>query len=646
MIFLFTDGEEIQTMGARAFAGQHPWARDVAVTIVYEGYGSTGADVLYGTSRDAGWLAAQALSAGGPAAGLAGYSFLNAIMGLMGGSSSDMETLVSGGAPGLAFISFSLATAPSYHTWDDNVANFDPRTLQSHGDHAVALLRHFGDMTLAGIPREPDAVYFSLLPGVTIHYPGAAALPLAIGALVLFAAVLVLGLRQRRLSVPGVLAGVFGWLLSLLASLATTTLVETYVRRLNPNLRSYRVGGLYDAQLYLLAFIALAVAITWAVYATLGALARRRFTPSDLTAGALAWWALLGVLLALGLPGLSYVLTWPLFAALLVAGWSFLRPAPAQPDRSQAAVGWAVLATGGLTLSAPLIYFLAVLAGRLEGIMGIPGAGLPLLFVLLLLGLLLPLLDALAGHRPGWVAGGALALCLALLVIAGLRSAPSPAHPATNTVVYHLETSVDGDSQASWITVNDSRGGRGTRGQLDAWTAQFFPDGAQEAGFNPWTNGWMNEMYPVLQAPAPVESLQHGALTVEADERSAGLRRMRLHLALAPQTLDGQILLDAAGPLGDVTANGLRIDVEGAPGDSMHLNFYGGFDDGITLQFSVPVGEAPAERRLSVTLNERTLGLPSVPGLAVEPRPATMIPAPFNSVADSTLATQSWQFAP
>ncbi len=54
VVFLFTDGEEVETMGAQAFAEQHPWAKDVALAIVYEGYGSTGADILYGTGRKGG----------------------------------------------------------------------------------------------------------------------------------------------------------------------------------------------------------------------------------------------------------------------------------------------------------------------------------------------------------------------------------------------------------------------------------------------------------------------------------------------------------------------------------------------------------------------------------------------------------------
>jgi hypothetical protein len=195
VIFLFTDGEEVHTTGAQAFAQKHPWARDVALTLVYEGYASSGADILYATGADSGWLTGQALATG---AHLTGYSFMNTILGALGGSGSDLETLLSDGKPGLAFITFSLATVPAYHTWADNVAKLDPRTLQSHGDNAVALVRRLGNLSLTGVPRQPNAVYFPLAPGLAVHYPSAAALPLAILALMLFIVVLALGLRRRR----------------------------------------------------------------------------------------------------------------------------------------------------------------------------------------------------------------------------------------------------------------------------------------------------------------------------------------------------------------------------------------------------------------------------------------------------------------
>jgi hypothetical protein len=139
---------------------------------------------------------------------------------------------------------------------------------------------------------------------------------------------------------------------------------------------------------------------------------------------------------------------------------------------------------------------------------------------------------------------------------------------------------------------------------------------------------------------APALDIPHGALEVQGDERAADGRRLRLHLTLAPQVLDGQVLLSADGPLADVLVNGSRLASEGASANSLHLNFNGRFADGLLLQLTAPASA------LSVTLVERTPGLPTVPGLVIRPRPATMIPALYNSVADSTLVRQSWRLAP
>ncbi|MGE5602993.1 MAG: M20/M25/M40 family metallo-hydrolase [Nitrososphaerales archaeon] len=629
VIFLFTDGEEVHTKGAQAFARQHPWAKDVALSIVYEGYGSSGADILYSAGDRGGWLAQQALSAGGR---MTGYSFMSDIMGMLGGSSSDLEAFLETGAPGLAFIALSFTTVPGYHTYDDNLAKFDPRTLQSHGDNTVALVRRFGEMSLSDTVREPNGTFFPLLPGVTLYYPSSLSLPLAIVALALFLGVLVLGAVRRRISLLKVLAGALCWLLALTASVALVTVGWILLRRLNPNLQGFRIG-FYDFELYFVAFLALTAAIMWGLYA----LARRRLSPAELGAGALVWCAVFGVLLALALPGVSYVTTWPLIVASLVAGWSFTRPAQ---EGAQGGFVWLIPAALAVLLIAPLVSFLAMLSGRMEALTGVPLVALPLPFALLALGLALPLLEVLPRRARGWLAAGALVLCVGLLVVAIMRSAPSVDQPAPNAVIYQVQSAEGAADSARWIAVNDSRGGRGTGAVLDAWTSQFFPNGGEPALFNPWTNGAMTEEYPVLTTPAPVVTMARGGVTVESVEATAGGRRVRLHVAVAPQVLDGQILLNAGGPINDVIVAGQALDAQVTGKPSAHINFHGRFDAGIPVEFT-----APASGPVSVTLNERTQGLPAVPGLAIQPRPANMSPAPFNFVTDSTLMDQLWTVA-
>ncbi|QQE76676.1 M28 family peptidase [Brevibacillus composti] len=47
LIFLFSDGEELNLLGAEAFWRDHPWARDVSLVLNYESRGSRGPSVIW-----------------------------------------------------------------------------------------------------------------------------------------------------------------------------------------------------------------------------------------------------------------------------------------------------------------------------------------------------------------------------------------------------------------------------------------------------------------------------------------------------------------------------------------------------------------------------------------------------------------------
>src|SRR5258706_7442827 len=56
VIALFSDGEEIGSLGAKAFVYQHPWAKDVGVVLNFEARGSSGPAIMFETSDKNGWL--------------------------------------------------------------------------------------------------------------------------------------------------------------------------------------------------------------------------------------------------------------------------------------------------------------------------------------------------------------------------------------------------------------------------------------------------------------------------------------------------------------------------------------------------------------------------------------------------------------
>lgn len=49
MIALFTDAEESGLLGGAAFVREHPWARDVAMTMNFEARGTTGRSMMFET---------------------------------------------------------------------------------------------------------------------------------------------------------------------------------------------------------------------------------------------------------------------------------------------------------------------------------------------------------------------------------------------------------------------------------------------------------------------------------------------------------------------------------------------------------------------------------------------------------------------
>lgn len=654
VIFLFADGEEVGVTGARGFVMDHPWAQDVAFYMVFEGYGTGGASMLYVASPQSGELVASAL---GASTMPTGYSFLHDIMwALAGNTGSDLDAVVAAGKPGLAFINLSVGGAPAYHVMADAPAYLNPGSLQHHGENAVGILRQLGNADLPAIESAADAVYFNILPGVVVTYPGALALPFAGLAALLYIAVLVMALRRRAATLGGIILGALALLVSLVAATVAVTLAWWLLRLANPNWHIVLLGGWYGAPWYFAGFVALALAVTAGCFLLL----RRWFSLGGLALGALAWWSVLALLTARSLTGFSPLFTWPLLAMLLAAAWALWQPAAAQrPWPRTAALALAGIVT--LVLAAPVVYVLAVYAGRMEAIMGQPAAALPIPVAVLAFGLLLPQIDFLAfgvshkdakgtkGHEEnrkegargegrvakGWVVPvAALAVGALCLGVAVLQSGFSAEHPKTNTVVYELNADT---GAARWVTVNDSLNGRGTRAQLDAWTGQFFPLGGEEIEYNPWLAGWFVMARPALAAAAPVAPYTSSAITVLAEDSDGGARHVRLGIMPAEGVLNSQIIVENPGALRSLVVDGVPYDLaaNGAPGIQVVVSSWPAA--GITLEATLAGGEP-----LRLTVQDRHLGLPSFAELPITPRPDWMAPAPLGDLADSAIVRGSF----
>ena len=674
VIFLFTDGEEIGVVGARAFMEQHPWAADVGLSVVFEGLGSDSAPLLYISNDESGAVVAEALDAmAGSGARPLASSFLHDFMwAVAGNTGSDLDAFVAdtaraGGAPGLGFIYLSLPTVAAYHTTADSAARLDPRSVQGMGDYALAVTRLFGNRPLDDLPRSPNLVTFPLLPGVLARYSYSWALPLAILAAVALLAALALGARRRALTVGGLLVGLAVWLLTALTAVVAVTAVWWFTRWLTPALHNATLGGWYGGPVYLVAALTLALAVTlgWR------GLLRRRVRPDNLTGGALLAWALLALLTAAALPGLSYLYVWPLLVAAALWGVHWLRGGNGWRRAARVAP-----AAVGLWLFAAVFTWLWVYVGRAESLMGLPAAALPVVFGMPLIALIAALLQSdvlrvtsdefkrsnepqvtsdefhappvtrhsppspLVTRRSSFVTSltrrpslVTLLLALALFAFPALFLRPSAARPWANAVAYTLDVGQSEAGDAAWLAFTDSRNGRGARFAADEWTAQFLGDRAEPTTIDPWLVTSIDTPYPALRAPAAAVNLPRTTVS-----GAAGAGHVRLTVARPAIAWLTQLTLHSAAPITALAVNGRPLDLGGSAPTEYTFKVIGREAEvALNLTTAGPVTVETLDR-LVLDLH----GIAAQTGIDMAPRPAWMMPAPGSDITDAALVRGSF----
>lgn len=622
VIAVFADAEENGDVGAAGFMGNHPWARDVRLALNFEGYATGGPSFLFATSRQNGWLIDQFLSV---APQPTGSSLFVALMGIEPGSGMDLEEYMARGAAGLDFTYANYATA-AYHSAGDTAAAVDPRGLQHDGNYALALVRHFGGVDLAALPRTPDAVFFNVLPGVVARYPQPWALPLAVVVAALFLSMLVAGFWRRRLTAGGLVVGSLAFLVGAIGVFALITLIWMAIKALNPNYQVVLVGT-YQGPLFLAAFAALALGGMATLYAWLRAHVRL----TNLAAGALLSWAILMLLTAAAAPGASYLFTWPLLFALLGLGWALMGDQAERPWRSVAALVLAA-APGVLLVTLAATNPLFPMMTRLEMMSRLPLSVAPALLVALLAELLVPQLALLAGDagaaapsgRRRWLAPmTALVIGLALIAVANLRSGFDAQHPRPNSIAYQLDADT---GQARWLSADPAP---------DAWTRQFFPDAAAiRPGERFPTLG-----LPAFAAPAPAVALPAPTVVVREDSTDGSLRTLRLRLVSPRHAQNLAAEIQADGMIAAATLDGLPLDLSAfttAQRQRLAFTYVNPPEPGIELALRI-ASAGP----LVLHLQDASAGLPPIPGMTIAARPPEMMPIPGPTLLDPTVVRRS-----
>ena len=337
LVVLLTDGEEAGLLGASAFVADHPHlASQVAIVMNLEARGSSGPALMFETSDHNGWLIAEfARAAPYPIASSLMYSVYKLLP-----NDTDLTELKKTGVGALNFA--FTETVRNYHSAADSIANLDPRSVQHMGMNALALARHFGDLSLSEV-RKPDCIYFNWVGHRLFFYPLWVAWILELATFVLLGFTL-FSAHQRGLPEPGIIASLGAFFLLLFAVGGGMVLAWNGIRLVLGH--SLGRGDTVDNRLFFAGFAALGFVIGAMILCRLS----RNLGRGTFSGGLLLVPALLAAIVLFLLPGASYVLQWP----ALLGTVAFLLSLRASTPAVRA--GW------GLVAGLPLLLLFAPLA--------------------------------------------------------------------------------------------------------------------------------------------------------------------------------------------------------------------------------------------------------------------------------------------
>jgi hypothetical protein len=488
VLFAFLDGEEDLLLGSAAFCRAADRRSRVRLVANFDARGSRGAVTLIGaTPGSASVVARLADEVAHPVLS----SFYPSVASVLP-NATDAEMYAR---CGLETVSFAFAGGfEHYHQSNDGAAELDYRSLQHHGEYALAVARHFAHGGGASSTASADLVFFDIAALTVVAYPAFVAQLLAVALAIATGLLLVRRVRSGRLSLGALLASGAAYGSALLVSVVLGSIVVAVVTW------GWRPWAAYVNASGLAACAACFVVAAYVACAGLVRAPARGAEPWLF--GPIGVWVGLACLTAALVPGMSQLFTWPAAALLATAASRERAALSARRARVMVAARCALLLPAVLLIT-PVIYTLVIVVGA-------PGASGAMACVVLLLGAFAVPVELLVSRaRQVSLVFAALGVLLAL----GLRLqvAIDPGPPTGNTINYALESQA---RRAFWMTAD---------GRKDDFTAQFLGNDPELGRFEAFRAD-----LPLAAAAAPVVALPAPVLDLISDTWLGGTRRIIL----------------------------------------------------------------------------------------------------------------------
>ncbi len=537
LIFFFPDGEEYGLLGAHAFKEQHPWAENIDLIINLEAMGTSGQSIMFETGdHNLNIIRDFASAVPYPVGNSMTVEVYKRI-----GTATDYNVFKHDGYQGLNFA--YIGNSFDYHTAGDNIENTNLRSVQHHGSHLAALLRHFGNETFEPGARQ-NAVYFNTVGYGFVHYPYGWVPVIAV--IVALAAILFMikGVRDKTICLRRFLFSIISFpihlliiywafdavfeilkssyngidfrllqyyqlLLLLWFSLIAVAFSTAFFHLIHRGVRSWQISYLF-AWLILLIWaggdgIILKSLIMLALAAWIFWIHRKPTNAIDFWSGAILVWLLLMLVVSFMMPGASYLLVWPLVFGLVPYGLSVFKK---KMDFTKP-----LYLVIFLLSTIPLLAWFPVILKLFIEAMGPGLIPVTMLVAGLTMGLLTPLSQLVTRRKP-WLIPGLLFLTgLFFLLFKATGFDYDERYRKQNHIIYASDAS---SGEVFWM------GSRGT------WTSQFLteaPDTISLKRFYPANEG------KTIAKATHYPSMPSPEVNLLADSIVNGERKLSLHIS-------------------------------------------------------------------------------------------------------------------
>jgi hypothetical protein len=589
IIFLFTDGEEVGLLGAKAFIEDSSLLAGVGLVLNFEARGSRGISHMFEVNSENGWMMRHFVRAAAhPFANSLNYEVYKLLP-----NDTDFSLFKRAGIAGLnhAFIE----GLEDYHSMTDSPEHLDKRSLQHHGANMLSLVREFGNTPL-NQTRGSDLTYFNAIGSVIIAYPAALNPVLTFLAVALLGFYLFTGIRRKEFSPKSVGLGALVFLLVLGLLYMGAWVWQRVILSIYPLNERFYENNAYNSSLFFLAVTLLSTALFSAVLQ----LAVRQLNTRGLFAGIAFVWLLFTVALQLLMPTGSYLFYWPLIFSLSGA-------LLAKQTREGAGNVRSFLFTIPLLLLfTPVISSIFVAFGM--------GTLMPAATILigLGLGLLLPAMESLYRQQRWLVPGLSFTAFLAVMLIAHLNSSFTADKPLQTNLWYRLDAD---NGKAQWASTFE---------RTDYFNRKYL-DGGQTG-----------DQWPAaIEKDAQAISIPSPSVQIQWDSTPGESRNLSFRV-LSPRGANSITLSIQSGG----TITGLAVDGKGISlnesGSLYTLHYYGLSPEGFGIDLTTTKGSA-----ITITATDRSLGLPALEG--ANAYPSNIIPGEGRS-SNTTQVKKRFEF--